>query len=60
MTKIESNPDRAREGTVVAGISAAPRKPYQKPVLDDYGDAGEVTKNNHAGINVVDITSSYS
>ena len=64
MTKIESNPVRTQDGCAgsanFADSGAAARKPYLKPVLDDYGDASEVTKNNHPGNLVPDITASYS
>ena len=48
MTKIESTSDRALGSGTVSGefaeAGAAPRKPYRKPVLDDYGDASDVTR----------------
>ena len=45
----KGNPKRATESATaqctVSGNAVSTRKPYQKPVLDHYGDAGEVTKN---------------
>lgn len=48
MTKIEGTSGRSLESGTISGnfaeADAPARKPYRKPVLDDFGDASEVTR----------------